>query len=183
MAKPLNIKPVQIYPSPELYDAIKETVDAGTYRSMNAAVIALLEIALGLGSDKVIDNQNPLDVDTVKQLIKNELPELKQEILDEVSILIAKSGSKEIKSTVLSPEQKERVLNEVKNVATDNSQSWYSYTREELITMEEDEVKKVYRKAIPSLERQKGSPLHADKVPKSKMIEMILERSQYEPNP
>jgi hypothetical protein len=177
MAKPLNIKPVQIYPSPELYDAIKETVDAGTYRSMNAAVIALVEIALGLGSVKVINNQNPVDIDTVKQLIKNELPDLKQQILDELSILIANSGSKEIKSTELSLEQKERVLNEVKNAANDSSQSWDTYTRAELSIMEEDEVKKIYRKAVPSIERQKGSPLHADKISKVRMIEMILERS------
>jgi hypothetical protein len=174
MAKPLNIKPVQIYPSPELYDSIKETVDAGTYRSMNAAVIALVEIALGLGSEKVINNQNLVDIHTVKQLIKNELPELKQQILDELSILIANSGSIEIKPTVLSLEQKERVLNEVKNVSKDSD----LYNFEQLGTMGEDEVKKLYRKAVPSLERQKGSPLHADKITKSKMIEMILERSQ-----
>lgn len=174
MAKPLNIKPVQIYPSPELYDSIKETVDAGTYRSMNAAVIALVEIALGLGSDKVIDNQNPIDIDTVKQLIKNELPELKQQILDELSILIAKSGSSEIKSTVLAPEQKERVLNEVKNVTTKSDR----YTLEQLEAMSKDELKKIYRQLVPSSERSEGTALHTDKIVKSVMIEMIMERSQ-----
>ena len=173
MAKPLNIKPVQIYPSPELYGAIKETVDAGTYRSMNAAVIALVELTLGLGSAKVINDQDPLDIDTVKQLIENELAGLKQQILDELSIPIAKSGSSEIKPTVLAPEQKERILNEVKNVTTESDR----YTHEQLEVMSKDEIKKIYRQLVPSSERSEGTVLHTDKILKLEMIEIILERS------
>ncbi|AFY73549.1 hypothetical protein Syn7502_01481 [Synechococcus sp. PCC 7502] len=103
MAKPLNIKPVQIYPSPELYDAIKETVDNGTYRSMNAAVIALVENAL-LGSNKAENNQSPVDIGTVKQLIKNEIAGLKQQLLDELSILIANFGSGQADNVIAIPE-------------------------------------------------------------------------------
>ncbi|WP_144050206.1 hypothetical protein [Synechococcus sp. PCC 7502] len=105
MAKPLNIKPVQIYPSPELYDAIKETVDNGTYRSMNAAVIALVENAL-LGSNKAENNQSSVDIGTVKQLIKNEIAGLKQQLLDELSILIANFGSGQADTAIANSETK-----------------------------------------------------------------------------
>jgi len=136
---------------------------------------------------------------------REELETFKTEILQDVELMIANSMNTQavVNPAIANPETKHNQLDltdipanqaiptdavpaavspEVTKIKAASvfhkDRFWRNYKRSDLETMNSDEVKKVYVKAVHSSERPKGSALHSDKISRLKMIEMILKRSQ-----
>jgi len=128
---------------------------------MNTLVETLLEIGLKYYPDKSIA------VDSNSYITKDDLIIFETELLKKVQSLITNSARVEATpkdsdryedseaNTALSPEQKERVLNEVKKIATDSDPNLsLSYLESlDLESMERNELRKLYGKLYNHKER------------------------------
>jgi hypothetical protein len=190
----------------ELPNDISNSVSNTMPNDLSNGVIQVLESRLdeltNVISNTVKRDELPLfkeeileRVNSVLEPLKFGLETIKSEILQNVELMIAASMNTQavVNPAIATPETKHNQLDltDIPAIAVSpeilkikaasvfhKDRFWRNYKRSDLESMNSDEVKKVYVKAVHSSERPKGSVLHSDKISRLRMIEMILERSQ-----